>query len=243
MAGRTGTQMSYMPFDRDILSSSLWARGTSDQIKVWFYLLLAADPRTGTVEDADPGIALRCGLPLDVVVAALDWLAAPDPHSRTKDHEGRRIERLPEGGLRILNYIKHRDKDYSTPRWRKWRERKRTASAPTLANDVGQRSNAVANDVQEQGQEQKEQQQRPQQRRSEGNGHGRGWDAAAAVARADLRKQISNSTPRLEGESAEEHCARISARMEQMAETATVGEILASSAPGIAVAENGAACR
>src|SRR5262245_21186783 len=129
--------MSYFPVDRDLLTSSTWAKGTPEQLKVWFYLLLAADPRTGIVEDADPGIALRCGLTLEVTVAALDWLAAPDQHSRTKDFAGRRIERSEQGGVRLLNYIRHRDKDYSTPRWRKWKDRQRDANAQTPANGVG----------------------------------------------------------------------------------------------------------
>jgi hypothetical protein len=115
--------MSYFPLDRDILTSSLWATGTPEAFKVWSYLLLSADPRTGVVEDTDPGIALRCALPLDATVQVLDWLAAPDPYSRSKEAEGRRIERLPEGGIRLVNYLVRRDKDYSTPRVKRWRER------------------------------------------------------------------------------------------------------------------------
>lgn len=115
--------MTYFPLDRDILSSSVWAQGTPEQVKVWFYLLVEANPRTGSVEDADPAIALRCGLPLDVTVAALEWLASPDPYSRTKDYDGRRIARLPGGGFLVLNYLRHQGKDHSTPRVRSWRER------------------------------------------------------------------------------------------------------------------------
>jgi hypothetical protein len=133
--------MSYFPLDRDLLTSSTWARGTPEQIKVWLYLLLAADPRTGRVEDTPPAIALRCGLPLDVTEAALEWLAAPDPHSRTKTDKGRRI-RVGPAGIEVVNYLRRRDKDYSTPRWRRWKERQR-------ANGVGKRSEAVGNDEHE----------------------------------------------------------------------------------------------
>jgi hypothetical protein len=135
--------VTYFPLDRDILTSSMWAQGTPEQVKVWLYLLLAADPRSGIVEDTDPAIAMRCALPLDATIAALEWLASPDPHSRTKDHEGRRIERLPEGGLRILNYIPHRDKDYSTPRVRRWRELRK---AETAGNTVSPVTETVGND-------------------------------------------------------------------------------------------------
>lgn len=116
--------MSYFPLDRDLLTSSLWALGSPQAVKVWIYLLLNANPRTGVVEDAAPAIALRCGLPLDETVEALGWLSSPDAHSRTKDFEGRRIEERPEGGYRILNYRRRQDKDHSTERVKRFRERK-----------------------------------------------------------------------------------------------------------------------
>ena len=116
--------MSYFPLDREILSSSVWAQGTPEQLKIWLYLLVTADPRTGIVADSDPGIALRCGLALDVTTEALDWLASPDPYSRTKDHDGQRIQRLPDGGIRIFTYLAHQNRDYSTPRVRAFRQRK-----------------------------------------------------------------------------------------------------------------------
>jgi len=62
---------------------------------------------------------------------ALAWLEGPDEESRTKDANGARIER--DGSTWVLvNYGKHRDKDYSTPRVRRWRERK----AETVGNAV-----------------------------------------------------------------------------------------------------------
>ena len=135
--------MSYFPLDRDILSSSVWAQGTPEQLKVWFYLLLEADPRTGVVEDADPGIAIRCKLPLEVTVEALEWLAAPDPFSRTKDNDGRRLERRPEGGIRILNYERHRDRDWSTPRVKKWRQRRAEAAEAAQQDETVKRVSTV----------------------------------------------------------------------------------------------------
>jgi hypothetical protein len=120
--------VSYFPLDRDILSSSLWANGTPEAFKVWSYLLLTADPRTGCVADADPAIALHCGLSLEATTAALEWLMGPDPHSRTKDHGGARIARLPDGGFLLLNYLRHQAKDYSTPRVQAFRERQAAAA-------------------------------------------------------------------------------------------------------------------
>ncbi len=121
--GHGGLILTYFPLDRDILTSSLWAQGTPKAMKVWLYLLLVADPRTGMVEDSDPGIALRCGLTLEETEEVLEWLAAPDRKSRTLAEEGRRIRRIPGTGIEIINYTRKRDKDYSTPRVKRWRER------------------------------------------------------------------------------------------------------------------------
>ena len=117
--------MSYFPLDREILSSSIWIEASPTQLKVWLFLLLQADPRTGILPDADPSIAHRCGLTIEETQDAIEWLASPDPHSRTKDNDGRRVERTEEGRVRVLNYENYRDKDYSTPRVKKWRERKK----------------------------------------------------------------------------------------------------------------------
>jgi hypothetical protein len=60
---------------------------------------------------------------------ALSILLAPDPDSRTKDHDGRRIEAI-EGGWLILNYLKYREvaqaqEGSRAPYLRAWRKRKR----------------------------------------------------------------------------------------------------------------------
>jgi hypothetical protein len=120
--------MSYFPLDREIVTSTLWAQGSPAAVKVWIYILVQADPRTGALHETGPSVSLRCGLPPEVAQEALDWLCSPDPHSRTAAHEGRRLERI-EGGYRVLNYLIRRDKDYSTARVKSWRERKRTATA------------------------------------------------------------------------------------------------------------------
>lgn len=129
--------MSYFPMDRDLLSSSIWSQGTPEQVKVWIYLLLAADVNTGIVADAMPGVALRCGLPLGVTKEALDYLASPDPESRTTENDGRRIEPMPGGGYQLLNYSAKRDRDWSTPRVRRWKDRQREVfSRAELGNGV-----------------------------------------------------------------------------------------------------------
>lgn len=117
--------MSYFPLDREILSSSIWALGTPEQKTLWVYMMLKADVNTGIVADSDPGIAVGAGLPLDVTLACLEYLKGPDPHSRTKDHDGRKIIPLDGGGYKLVTYEKHRDKDYSTERVKRYRERQK----------------------------------------------------------------------------------------------------------------------
>ncbi len=86
--------------------------------------MLNANPRDGTVTDTVPAIAQRCGLPLLTVEEILKWFSDPDPYSRTQSNDGRRIERTPEG-IRLLTYVTHRDRDYSTPRVKAFRERRK----------------------------------------------------------------------------------------------------------------------
>lgn len=117
--------MSYVPVDRNITTSSIWIQGTPAQLKVWFFLMLHADPRTGTVPHSDPAIAHGCVLPLEETTAILEWLSQPDPYSRTKENDGRRIDRTEEGRVRLLNYERYRDKDHSTPRVQRLRQKRR----------------------------------------------------------------------------------------------------------------------
>lgn len=116
--------MSFFPLDREILTSTIWVDGSANDLKVWLYLLLRANRQTGIVPDADPAIAMHCGLELDQVASSLAKLGAPDEYSRTGTKEGRRIERV-HGRVRIVNHSKYMNKDYSTPRTQAWRERQR----------------------------------------------------------------------------------------------------------------------
>lgn len=117
--------MSFFPLDRKILQSSIYLFGTPTEWKVWTHLLLTADPRTGVVEAPVWLLARDTNLTEEDVEAALRVFERPDTRSRTKEAEGRKIERRGDKIL-LLNYLAHRDKDHSTPRTRRWRERKRT---------------------------------------------------------------------------------------------------------------------
>ncbi|MEN6535479.1 MAG: hypothetical protein ABFD89_17580 [Bryobacteraceae bacterium] len=97
----------YVPIFRSMMQSTVWGSPPPTRC-VWFALMFLAD-KNGIVEASVPGLAREAVVSLDECVAALEEFQAPDPHSRTKDNEGRRLEAI-DGGWRVLNYVKYRDK-------------------------------------------------------------------------------------------------------------------------------------
>jgi hypothetical protein len=77
--------------------------------KVVWITLLAMCNRDGVIEAAIPSLAKTAGVSMDECTTALETFLAPDPYSRSKEHEGRRIEAV-DGGWRLLNYFKYRAK-------------------------------------------------------------------------------------------------------------------------------------
>lgn len=71
--------------------------------------MLAMCDKYGVIECSLPGLADAARVSREECVEALRVLMSPDPDSRTKDNEGRRIGEV-EGGWRILNHAKYRDK-------------------------------------------------------------------------------------------------------------------------------------
>lgn len=102
--------MARKPFvvlDAEILSSSVWSEAAHVRL-VWITLLILCDTE-GNVGAAVPGIARAAGVTLDEAVDAIRRLQEPDPHSRTKAHEGRRLE-ISDRGFRVLNFMEHLDR-------------------------------------------------------------------------------------------------------------------------------------
>ena len=90
-----------------LLNSTVWVSADSATKLVWITLLLVADQH-GIVNASVPGLAHQAGVTVEEAGKAINYLTAPDPHSRTKDYEGRRIEPL-DGGWLVLNYMKYRE--------------------------------------------------------------------------------------------------------------------------------------
>jgi len=97
--------MSYTKLFSSIVHSTVWREELHTKV-VWI-TMLALSNREGEVEASIPGIAGAAGVTVLQCEDALARLAAPDPYSRTKEYEGRRIAAM-DGGWLILNYTKHR---------------------------------------------------------------------------------------------------------------------------------------
>jgi hypothetical protein len=89
-----------------IVDSTVWREEM--HVKVVWITMLAKANRNGDVLASVPGLADAARVSLDQCVEALARLSAPDPWSRTKEHEGRRIVEV-DGGWRLLNYPKYRE--------------------------------------------------------------------------------------------------------------------------------------
>lgn len=70
--------------------------------------MLAMADKNGEVQASVPGLARVAGVQTESCREALAKFLSPDPDSRTKDDDGKRIEPI-EGGWRLLNHRKYRE--------------------------------------------------------------------------------------------------------------------------------------
>mgnify|MGYP000266679232 CR=1 FL=1 len=111
--------MSYVKLFSDILDSTIWQESKETRL-VWITMLAKAGA-DGIVLSSIPGLAKDAGVSVDECIESLKVLMSPDPFSRTKDKEGRRIEEV-EGGWLIINHAKYRARqDSRAEYYRKYR--------------------------------------------------------------------------------------------------------------------------
>ncbi len=91
-----------------LIGSTIW-RDESKETKIVWITMLAMKNKDGIVEASVPGLADFAKVTIPELLEALERLKSPDEYSRTPEHEGRRIEAV-EGGWRILNHLKYREK-------------------------------------------------------------------------------------------------------------------------------------
>ena len=90
-----------------IIASTIWRE--DDKTRIVWITLLALSNKNGIVEASVPGLADLARVTVAEARAAIAKLEAPDPDSRSKESEGRRI--IPtEGGWFLINHGKYREK-------------------------------------------------------------------------------------------------------------------------------------
>ena len=97
----------YTKLFQSILASTIWSADDKTRL-VWITLMAMAN-QYGIAEGSIPGLAVFARVSIEDCEHALNELLAPDPYSRSKEFEGRRIETV-EGGWKLLNHRKYRDK-------------------------------------------------------------------------------------------------------------------------------------
>jgi hypothetical protein len=123
----------YVTIDAEILNSTVWGEPAHIRL-VWLTLLILCD-MDGYVGASIPGIARASGVTEAQAREAIKRFQEPDPDSRTKTDEGRRLKEVERGFL-ILNFKDHLDRmsgerAKSRDRVRRFRERRRMAQHET----------------------------------------------------------------------------------------------------------------
>lgn len=88
-----------------ITDSTIWRE--SNHVRLVWITMLAKSDASGFVWASVPGLADSARVEINLCLEALEKLKGPDEWSRSKEHEGRRIEEV-DGGWRLLNYDKYK---------------------------------------------------------------------------------------------------------------------------------------
>lgn len=116
---------TYAKLSSSIIYSTIWQEPDAT-LRVWI-TMLALKNHLGEVHASVPGLASAARKTIAEVETALATFMAPDPYSRTPDHEGRRVEVI-RGGWRLLNHALYRDArdpEKDRERKREWDRRNR----------------------------------------------------------------------------------------------------------------------
>lgn len=128
--------MTFTKLFSSITESTVWCEPDQTRI-VWIAMLAMAD-RSGRVWGSVPGLANRARVPVEACRDAINCFLAPDPDSRTKDHDGRRIAEI-DGGWQLINHEKYRsmrDGESRREYKRNWiRERRRMSTKESTVDN------------------------------------------------------------------------------------------------------------
>lgn len=124
----------YTKLFSSIVTSTIWREGKDTKI-MWVTMLALAD-KDGIVEGSVPGLADMARLTVEEARTAIEILSAPDPDSRSKVEDGRRIIPI-DGGWMLVNHAKYRDlmsveerREYLRIKQAEFREKRKQMSTP-----------------------------------------------------------------------------------------------------------------
>lgn len=123
----------------EILTSTVWGEDLATRA-VWITMLVMSDAN-GYCPGAAPGLARIANVTVEQCRHALDVLLSPDPDSRTRDHDGRRLLAV-DGGWIIVNHQKYRHRD--TPEAERKRRQRERARLSGQSHDVTAEAEAEA---------------------------------------------------------------------------------------------------
>jgi hypothetical protein len=101
----------YVPLFDSVLDGTLF--GKWPHTGIWTCLLSQVDQH-GEIDMNPALLAAKIGVPLDLLLSCIHDFMQPDPGSRTKDSDGRRLELIDpqarDWGWRVINHAKYREK-------------------------------------------------------------------------------------------------------------------------------------
>jgi hypothetical protein len=123
--------MPYCKLDSGIVYSSIWTESLAT--RVVFLGMLAIKDHEGFVHGVKSGLARILNVTREQLEEALTVLTSPDPDSRTKDEEGKRVLEV-DGGWFVVNHQKYRDMTTDNPSAIKMREHRKRQKEVTKGN-------------------------------------------------------------------------------------------------------------
>ena len=123
--------MSWNPLFSELVTSSILHHGPT-VVATWALFVASAD-RYGEASLTVPYVAAIMGVPIEEIEKAFEVLSSPDPHSRSSEHEGRRIVKMDNGHYYLPThaiYRKRAAKTSAAERTQRWRERRRETEEP-----------------------------------------------------------------------------------------------------------------
>lgn len=129
--------MTFTKLDHGIIHSSIWSEPLPTRI-LWITMLAMKDD-SGFVASSRSGLIRAANITPDEFDKAIKCLESPDEESRTRDYDGRRVEKV-EGGWVILNHEKYRlhedlKKEKHREYMRKWRDKKDSVNNCEFTSD------------------------------------------------------------------------------------------------------------